>query len=437
MNAFALCVSLVLASNGTGKQMVRQQPGALVTSPAISAVANFPFSSTGCVANGGTIGTRGETASVTRASSASYLDAAGTMQSCASGSARVGCEAKDATACGLLVEPDRSNYALYSENVATGTGWTTFGTLSLTADACADMAGANTLDRIQITNGSRYRASTLPSSWTATASATIRATTGTSTVNFEADCPGGNTIASCTCKRSDGTACAAVTISTNTCYVPVAATTTPVRVMLTRTCANAAATSFTVAFGYGSAADVCVGQVQEEPGPYATSYVGPVAGTAVERFADVITSSWPSSAKSAWCVRATVTPTLGRAWNAADAYLWSSGTSAAANSARLLASSSGTLVFDVYDGAGAAKTATYTHGFTAGSKHTITACDVGGTLSMFVDAAVVTPTITGAGTGTWSAAPSTLYFGTLSAAGTEAAGVSGSVKVCKSSQGCL
>ena len=158
---------------------------------------------------------------------------------------------------------------------------------------------------------------------------------------------------------------------------------------------------------------------QVELGPYPTSFI-PAAGSIATRNADVPSVPWPSGAAAAPCVKVTATPELGRPWSVATSTLWSAGTSTAANSARLRTDTSGNLVFDVYDSTATVKTLTAAHGYAAGVTRTIEACALGGTLSISSDGSALSGSVTGTGTGTWGAAPTTLYLGTLSSTGSEA-----------------
>jgi hypothetical protein len=65
----------------------------------------FTFSTPGCYPSGALAAGWSEPLSITRPSSATYLDAAGTLQTCAADELRVGCDAGHSGVCGLLVEP--------------------------------------------------------------------------------------------------------------------------------------------------------------------------------------------------------------------------------------------------------------------------------------------------------------------------------------------
>jgi lysophospholipase L1-like esterase len=65
----------------------------------------YRFDAAGCIASGGAAGTKGETLSITRASAAFYLDAAGAWQSCSNNQARVGYLTSMPGVPWLIVEP--------------------------------------------------------------------------------------------------------------------------------------------------------------------------------------------------------------------------------------------------------------------------------------------------------------------------------------------
>lgn len=163
----------------------------------------------------------------------------------------------------------------------------------------------------------------------------------------------------------------------------------------------------------------------------------PTTTTTASRAADVVTVPWTIPLGGNWCVRTTAQPSDSRAWTAVGTALWEIGADGGANSARIQATTGGALVLDVYDGSGAVKTLSYTHGFTAGTSHTVTACVAAGTLSLRVDAADVSGTVTGAGSATWSASPATIYLGSLSTTGAEAGGNLSGLRICRSLARCL
>jgi hypothetical protein len=136
-----------------------------------------------------------------------------------------------------------------------------------------------------------------------------------------------------------------------------------------------------------------------------------------------------------WCVTVTATPT-GRAWNAITADLWSAGAPDAANSTRLEASTNGNLYFYAFDAAAAAKYRQASMaGFTAGTEHTITACNASGTLTLHFDGSPAPGASGGgAGTGIVTTPAATFAFGAVNTSGATA--WNGSIKrtlVCRTS----
>jgi hypothetical protein len=161
-----------------------------------------------------------------------------------------------------------------------------------------------------------------------------------------------------------------------------------------------------------SASTVTMAQI--EPGTYSTEEIA-TAGASASRAATVASTVESVPLGNKWCHSATVTAGNGRAWTVVDAYLWGMGASAAANTARLRATSGGTLVFDVYDSGATIKTwTTGAHSWTAGSTHRVTACNNAGAMSVYSDGVVLSGSTSGAGTGILSATATPLYIGQIS-----------------------
>jgi hypothetical protein len=141
-------------------------------------------------------------------------------------------------------------------------------------------------------------------------------------------------------------------------------------------------------------------------GSYATSWID-TAGTSVQRNADQVSATVPA-VTSKFSVAGTFKKGNGAPWTSGTP--WSLGTAAGANSASLTMGAAD-LVFTLIDGATAAKTCTVTApGYAAGSSNALTAKDLAGTMSLTGGC-----TQAGAGSGSFGAAPTTLYLGQTSA----------------------
>ena len=163
------------------------------------------------------------------------------------------------------------------------------------------------------------------------------------------------------------------------------------------------------------AAYVC--QTQQESGT-PTSYQ-PTAGTTVARNADVATVPTPSGLDPArWCVSVDATPYGGRAWTSASTTtLFSTYPGTTPNTVNLQSSSATQIAFKTFQGSGAVKTATWTHGLSAGSVHKIAASNNAGTMTIRSDGADVGATISGAGTGVLGAWLTPIQLGSEAGAG--------------------
>lgn len=315
-----------------------------------------------------------------------------------SGPAVIGAGLPCVEASGLSVEPARTNKLLQSQTVVTGTALTSpWGSVYSTASdfvfaANAGVApdGTSTADSIAIpeTLASKYAQvsqnfAATAASWTASiylkkiggtgSVVQIRLNNGTVNVGLVA----------CTVTAEWSRCSTTATLAATAAIFYIGAD--------TRMGGGGSATSDVTVLAWGA---------QVEEGAYATSYI-PTLTLPVARNADqnVVSASPIPAAVASWYVRATLTPESSRAWNAAQGYAWTFGTDAAANSASLYAHTDGKLYFNVYDAAGAQRTVAATHGFSAGSTHTITACaDASGVLTLYADGSPI-GTASGAGTG--------------------------------------
>lgn len=402
------------------------------------------FSAPGCVATGATVGAGGEALTYSRALTRT-CNVSGTIQTCAANQACV-------EGAGLLVEPTRINYVLYPTALSNAWwNWSASGGVTVALEAGLD-AASNSGALIQAdTSSARHFLGAvnkaIGANGTDVFAVSFHAKAGTNT--HVAMMPLGLTsynfsniyiimwnLGGSGSLVYNGASTGAI----NYALSPVSGATGWFRMWGT--------SSYTVS-GTNGSMDMILGDVanpivtqwttagtenfhvwgpQIERGAYATSFI-PASGSAATRNADVPSVPWPAAASAAPCVKLTATPEYGRSWSAAAGTLWEAGTDAAANSARLTADASGNLVFDVYDNAGAVKTFTAAHGYAAGVTRTIEACALGGTLTITSDGTPLSGSTSGAGLGTWGAAPTTLYLGTRSAAGTEAGMALASISV--------
>jgi hypothetical protein len=365
-----------------------------------------PFSVPGCYASGQTAGAS-SAISITRTTkgTVALTSDPSALTECASGEFRVGYS-------GLLVEPARTNYALQSNTITTGTamttGWSKDASVTVATVAGAPMGGTwaevtNTTNTHAISQGT-----TTASSTTFVASAWVAAPTGTGSAGVVVVCGGDAT--SCACSRSDGGTCTAVDLNP-TCRADVSDIgTTPVRVSIAAVCPGAI-TNPTIALLPGirgtSAGTMRFGGAQLEVGTYPTSLIV-TTSTATARNADAVSATVPA-VPAKWCVAVTALPEEGAAWATLSAFrFWGLGTAGGNNAAFANAT-----LFRVEDGTSADKDLATTLPAT-GSIRPIW-CDTSGTLSV---AGITQGSASGAGTGLFATAPTTLYIGQRSS-GTE------------------
>lgn len=377
--------------------------GALYTEQALSAAQIQALATaTGTYAPALLQGSRGEAITFTRASAATCTASDGTVSVLPPGRPCV-------TGGGYLSEPAGTNKVVWSESVdnaawvkANGGGASV---PSVSANAAVAPDGVTSADRVTWDDASSgARISQFYQGFTATAapytlSVWAKKVSGTSTV-----------LRMCI---SDGTNC----VSNSQC----ALTTSWTRCSLTSGTLSAAP-YYAVLGGINAGTPLTpqtdlVGDiwgVQVELGSVATSYVptGAVAATRVASTAAVANPlAGPNPAS--WCIGGTVTPT-GGVWTGDGDFggLVTLGTHNAANSADLyFAASTGVFTFIVFDGAGAWKAKALDTGLSA-AQHTVYGCDVGGTLSLWVDGTQPAQTGSGVGTGSMASQPATVYLGT-------------------------
>lgn len=349
-----LVVALLVASNAASKTLVREQPGTVVTRQSRNVLAYFPFSTPGCYATGAAMGTKGETITVTRATSATYLDASGSLQTCTSGQARVGCDGGEPTKCGLLIEPARTQ--LYPTPAAPASGTVTFTATGLHQFWVVGSGSQ------QLSASGTLVASGLPCTATAASPCSFNVTT-------------------------------------------LGATPTGTLAAVTGALTGA----------------------QVEAGSYRTSFIAALGA----RNADVVSTTSPLAATSPaiWCIDGWYVPESGRAWNGGGR-LWQLGTNGSANQAKSFLTTDD--VLQVVDGNVASRYANAAgHGFAAGSAHRISYQVLSAMPGILHDGTLPAQTVTGAGSGTWSAAPATLYFGAESATSQEFGGFIHDFRVSK------
>lgn len=305
---------------------------------------------------------------------------------------------------GVLVEGAGTNLLLRSDEFDNA-AWTKGVGSTVTANAAISPDGTGTAEKLALTavnTALTNQAVTISASTTYTVSVWARSASGT--MDFRLG-------------RTNGGTWVTATVSPT-----LTATTTWQRFAMTYTSAGGEVTSdFTIGAEQKTPFVPTVGSMyiwraQHELGPLATSGIA-TAGTSASRAADVVSIANPIPG-STFCMASTITPESGSAWNIGVTRRGMSlGVAAAANSTRLEWGDTNAYQY-AYDNAGAAKTNTVGHSFTAGSSHRIITCNAAGTLTMSFDGVAQAPVIGGAGTGVITTQPGTLYLG--ESAGTSA-----------------
>jgi hypothetical protein len=399
-----IALSLLLALPALAAPRVRTTARTAASSPVR---LNIPATDCGTTLTA----TRGQQPVLTRATSGTY-QCGGTLRTAASGEWRV-------EAAGVVVEPQRVNYLINSEDfTAAGGGWTVGAGITITPNQCSLPGLAATMEGAAATSENAWfkSFSGVPSTTTVAGSVHIAPNAGAQVAKFYVR--SGNlsgAVSACTCGRSDGGSCAVAendtsAICTVTLTTPATGT---IRAWASVTFADAA-TAFVLAAIPGTGNNLCYGGGGIEPGSYASSYI-PTTGTPTQRNADAPADVHGISGGD-WYVKGTYESALHN-WTTPGPFgFWGVGTSTAANSARAYVNGPN-IVVDVYDAAGAAKTATLAHGFGATyTAHRIAVCiTASGDVSLYIDGALTAPTLSGAGTGIIAAMPPAVAFGTYAA----------------------
>lgn len=349
----------------------------------------------------GHIAATGQTFTVTRATTATAEPKAGASPSLYAYPANI----LRITENGALLESATTNVVLQSEAIDSAS-WASVGTPTVTADQYAFPTGQTTMEKIVTTvagNGRSQAATVSSSTGPFTVSSWVRSDTGTATESVVGQ--GCATVSTCTCAVSSGSCTGSIVGASCVAFASVG--TAPVRLAATYTCALAV-TSVTVLLAPGqfntTAGTGGFGGAQLETAGYASSYV-PTTTATVARNADVVSVANPLPV-GPFCVTGTWVPALApfATWSTALRGLWSFGVAAAANSARVLVITDGTIRWEIYDGTATLKQWNTAAGVLSGTTtSTITLCsNNAGSATATVNGATQSFTPSGAGTGVLS-----------------------------------
>lgn len=243
-------------------------------------------------------GSRGETLTYTRASSATCSKADGTITTCASNQPRV--ESIDSVLA-LRRETATTNLIVRSEEL-NDAAWTTNGSLTLTANNYTAPDGTLTGEKYLKTSadGVRYQSLGALGAATTTCSGWGRADSATENFSINLNCSGGS-LSACTCYAFDGNACTAVTAGT-ICTVYTSAGTTFERLAMIATCGSGTHIASIGPGIFNSDNNKTAGLwgFQCEAKPSATSYIR-TEGSTVTRAADVATVPTPALSRTEGC----------------------------------------------------------------------------------------------------------------------------------------
>jgi hypothetical protein len=371
-----------------------------------------PFATPGCYASGQAAGASSAITAV-RASTATYIDAAGNLQTCQNNEFRVDPD-------GLVAEPARVNEIRQSNTISTANAFTspwTSANVSVATVAGSGPAGSGTWAAVTATTTGGYVGAASPlggaTSTTWTGSIWVAAASGTTACAMEIG-TGTWAPSTCTCSRSDGGACTASKQGGNDyCGVEVAGiTTTPVRMIVTGV--GASKTTFQMYFlpgAFGTSAGTCLFTgAQIEAGADASSLC--VTGAAVcPRAVDQLSATVPSVPSKGWCISGNWKPA--GAWPNALS-LWTLGNNY--NDANT-ASSWGNSSLYIVDAASGVKDLG-DFAVDPVSPWRVVTCNTAGALSLSVNNILVDSTSTGAGTGLLTTPATTLRLGAQTGGGT-------------------
>jgi hypothetical protein len=156
---------------------------------------------------------------------------------------------------------------------------------------------------------------------------------------------------------------------------------------------------------------------QVEVGSYPTPYI-PTTTTAVTRAATAASVPLPNlHTTNNWCVGVTAQPGGGRTWATTGFQrILSNYQGAAVNVFDFYLNAGTSMSMLLYDSAGAQRLSSVAHGFgSTSTSHRLVGCNTGGAPSMYVDGVAV-GSVSGAGTGLFSATPTPMFIGSLNGA---------------------